>query len=150
LLSSVCTAGTHPVADKHYNFGAQSLSNIVYSAASMGLPPDYDVLHAVGRAVAWQAADFKPQGLANILWALGKLGVKLTHEVRAMVDALAREMAAQLTHARHKGARGCVAGGYGGGLARRGADGRESSRENLYPLPGKVAAGPGLPCLRST
>lgn len=39
----------------------QSLSNVIYSAASMGLRPDYDLLHAVGRAIEWQIADFKPQ-----------------------------------------------------------------------------------------
>jgi hypothetical protein len=121
----------------------------------MGLRPDYDLLHAVGRGVAWQVDEFKPQvggkgvgggglssgagdsgaaapgaavsrmvyaspradstpppthtppkGLANIVWGLGKMGVKVTHEVRAMVDCLGRELAAQLTHARHKGERG--------------------------------------------
>ena len=182
-------------ADKHYSFGAQSLSNIVYSAAAMGLRPDYDLLHAVGRAVAWEIAEFKPQvgaaapskgarccvvleagksgvrqppgpchrwapgawaggslavprtrrtervacccrlhatraaapahmhpyapgaptcppqGLANILWGLGKLGVKVTHEVRQMVEALTDEMLEQLTRARHKGAhKGAVQG----------------------------------------
>lgn len=154
-------------ADKHYNFGAQALSNIVYSAATMGLRPGYELLHAVGQGVAWQIEEFKPQvgplegrpragwrvaraarpaqaahrfgmhlppqagalaaslrapgttqrcgghqrptppgrlqGLANIVWGLGKMGVKVTHEVRQMVEVLGREMTAQLTHARHKG-----------------------------------------------
>ncbi|KAL4426696.1 hypothetical protein ABPG77_004752 [Micractinium sp. CCAP 211/92] len=89
--------------DKHYNFGAQALSNIIYSAATMGLRPSYELLNAVGRGVAWQVEDFKPQGLANIVWGLGKMGVKVTHEVRQMVEVLGREMTAQLTHARHKG-----------------------------------------------
>ncbi|PSC71010.1 Tbc2 translation chloroplastic isoform B [Micractinium conductrix] len=89
--------------DKHYCFGAQALSNIIYSAATMGLRPDYELLHAVAKAVAWQIEEFKPQGLANIVWGLGKMGVKVTHEVRQMVEVLGREMAAQLTHARHKG-----------------------------------------------
>lgn len=43
------------------------------------------------------------QGLANILWALGKLGVKVTHEIRQMVEALTEEMLEQLTRSRHKG-----------------------------------------------
>lgn len=45
----------------------------------------------------------RTQGLANIVWGLGKMGVKVTHEVRQMVEVLGREMTAQLTHARHKG-----------------------------------------------
>ena len=48
-------------ADKHYCFGAQALSNIIYSAATMGLRPDYELLHAVAKAVAWQIEEFKPQ-----------------------------------------------------------------------------------------
>jgi hypothetical protein len=48
------------------------------------------------------------QGLANVLWGLGKLGVELTPELQQMVDALCAEALAQLTHARHKGALGCV------------------------------------------
>ena len=31
------------------------------------------------------------------------MGVKVTHEIRQMVEALTDEMLAQLTHARHKG-----------------------------------------------
>lgn len=54
-----------PAADKHYNFGAQALSNIVYSAATMGLRPSYELLHAVGRGVAWQIEEFKPQARAR-------------------------------------------------------------------------------------
>ena len=51
------------------------------------------------------------QGLANILWGMGKLGVKVSHEVRQMVDALCREVQAQLTHSRHKGeGRGLLGG----------------------------------------
>jgi hypothetical protein len=54
--------------------------------------------------------EFKPQGLANTIWGLGKLGVKATtHEVRCMVDALCGEVTAQLTHSRHKGEAGEVA-----------------------------------------
>ena len=45
------------------------------------------------------------QGLANIVWGLGKMGVRVTHEIRQMVEALSREMVAQLTDSRHKGAR---------------------------------------------
>ena len=48
-------------ADSHLRFGARALSNIIYSAASMGLRPDYDMLHAVARAVVWEADDFQPQ-----------------------------------------------------------------------------------------
>ncbi|KAL4458727.1 hypothetical protein ABPG75_013592 [Micractinium tetrahymenae] len=104
-ITSRLNSATHDtyLRDKHYNFGAQALSNIVYSAATMGLRPSYELLHAVGRGVAWQIEEFKPQGLANIVWGLGKMGVKVTHEVRQMVEVLGREMTAQLTHARHKG-----------------------------------------------
>lgn len=56
-----------PTPDKHYSFGPQSLSNIIYSAASMGLKADYDLLHAVGRAVAWEIAEFKPQ-VGGLCW----------------------------------------------------------------------------------
>ena len=45
------------------------------------------------------------QGLANIVWGLGKMGVRVTHEIRQMVEALSREMVAQLTDSRHMGAR---------------------------------------------
>lgn len=48
-------------ADRHFNFGAQSLSNIIYSAASMGQKADYDLLHAVARAVEWEVEQFRPQ-----------------------------------------------------------------------------------------
>lgn len=89
--------------DKFYNMGGQALSNIVHSGATMGLRPNYDMLHAVARGVAWQVDEFKPQGLANIMWALGKMGAKVTPEVRQMVDVLGREMVAQITHSRHKG-----------------------------------------------
>jgi hypothetical protein len=33
------------------------------------------------------------------------MGVRVTHEIRQMVEALSREMVAQLTDSRHKGAR---------------------------------------------
>jgi hypothetical protein len=38
------------------------------------------------------------------VWGLGKMGVRVTHEIRQMVEALSREMVAQLTDSRHKGA----------------------------------------------
>ncbi len=55
-------------ADRHYNFGAQSLSNIIYSAASMGQKADYDLLHAVARAVEWEVEAFRPQVRLKVPW----------------------------------------------------------------------------------
>jgi hypothetical protein len=91
------------MTDRHFNFGAQSLSNIIYSAASMGQKADYDLLHAVARAVEWEIDNFRPQGLANVIWGLGKMGAKVTHEVRQMVQLLCDETFQQLTEAQHKG-----------------------------------------------
>ncbi|KAL4859186.1 putative aldo-keto reductase 2 [Chlorella vulgaris] len=92
------------MTDKYYLLGAQALSNIIYSLASMAAQPDYELLRVVAKAIVWQVGEFKPQGLANTIWGLGKLGVKVTtHEVRSMVDALCGEVTAQLTHSRHKG-----------------------------------------------
>ena len=36
-------------------------SNIIYSAATMNLKLDYDLLHLVGKAIGWQIDEFKPQ-----------------------------------------------------------------------------------------
>lgn len=44
-----------------------------------------------------------PQGLSNTVWALGKLGVKLTFEIRQLVDACCLEIYNQLAHQRYKG-----------------------------------------------
>ena len=72
-------------ADKHYNFGAQALSNIIYSAASMGLKADYDLLHAVGRGLAWEIENFRPQvgwgGSAPAVVVLGSTGRRGTGRV---------------------------------------------------------------------
>ncbi len=43
------------------------------------------------------------QGLANTVWSLGKLGVKLTFEVRQLVDTCCNEVYNQLAHQRYKG-----------------------------------------------
>lgn len=50
-----------PPADPHFHFGAQALSNIIYSAASVGHRAGDGLLHAVGRAAAWEIGEFKPQ-----------------------------------------------------------------------------------------
>lgn len=61
MLPQPCPPSPAASADRHFNFGAQSLSNIVYSAASMGQKADYDLLHAVARAVEWEVENFRPQ-----------------------------------------------------------------------------------------
>eukprot|EP00887_Chlorella_sp_A99_P006564 scaffold3.g6564.t1 len=45
---------------------------------------------------------FGAQGLANVLWSLGKMGTRLTFEVSRLVDVVCGEMLAQLGSGRHR------------------------------------------------
>lgn len=76
--------------------GSKAVANLLYGLAVMGMAPPRGLVGALAVAVD-AAEDWVPQGAANSLWAVGKLGLKAADaDARALLDALAAKLQALL------------------------------------------------------